>query len=166
MILLRLNKSTIRNENIMKFELNYKNELEDKKESLDMEYSFKKELIEKPNYFSDTKIETALSLFYFAKFNRRFMKICNNENKKKKYNKEYIKRAEFKDEKEKVKNFMKDNLFGDKSDNLNDELIKEYLENMDKNAEKAIKYVNEKNDENEKINEGGKTKMIFGKLFK
>ena len=85
MILLRLNKSTIRNENIMKFEINYKNELEDKKESLDMEYSFKKELIEKPNYFSDTKIETALSLFYFAKFNRRFMKICNNENKKKKY---------------------------------------------------------------------------------
>jgi Mg-chelatase subunit ChlD len=149
MILLRLDKNSIRNENIMKFEINYKNELEDKKESLDMEYSFKKELIEKTNYFSDTKIETALSLFYFAKFNRRFMKICNNENKKKKYNKEYIKRAEFKDEKEKVKNFMKDNLFGDKSDNLNDELIKEYLENMDKNAEKAIKYVNEKNDENE-----------------
>ena len=166
MILLRLNKSTIRNENIMKFEINYKNELEDKKESLDMEYSFKKELIEKTNYFSDTKIETALSLFYFAKFNRRFMKICNNENKKKKYNKEYIKRAEFKDEKEKVKNFMKDNLFGVKNDNLNDELIKEYLENMDKNAEKAIKYVNEKKDENEKINGGGKRKMIFGKMFK
>ena len=94
MILLRLNKSTIRNENIMKFELNYKNELEDKKESLDMEYSFKKELIEKSNYFSDTKIKTALSLFYFAKFNRRFMKRCNNENKKKKYNKEYIKKKE------------------------------------------------------------------------
>ena len=148
MILLRLNKSTIRNENIMKFELNYKNELEDKKESLDMEYSFKKELIEKTNYFSDTKIETALSLFYFAKFNRRFMKICNNENKKKKQNKEYIKRAEFKDEKEKVKNFMKDNLFGDKSDNLNDELIKEYLENMEKNTKNAIKLCNEeKNDE-------------------
>jgi len=166
MILLRLDKSSIRNENIMKFEINYKNELEDKKESLDMEYSFKKELIEKTNYFSDTKIETALSLFYFAKFNRRFMKICNNENKKKKYNKEYIKRAEFKDEKEKVKNFMKDNLFGVKNDNLNDELIKEYLENMDKNAEKAIKYVNEKKDENEKINGGGKRKMIFGKMFK
>jgi Mg-chelatase subunit ChlD len=165
MILLRLDKSSIRNENIMKFEINYKNELEDKKESLDMEYSFKKELIEKTNYFSDTKIETALSLFYFAKFNRRFMKICNNENKKKKYNKEYIKRAEFKDEKEKVKNFMKDNLFGVKNDNLNDELIKEYLENMDKNAEKAIKYVNEKKDENEKINGGGKRKMIFGKMF-
>jgi len=142
MILLRLNKSTIRNENIMKFELNYKNELEDKKESLDMEYSFKKELIEKPNYFSDTKIKTALSLFYFAKFNRRFMKICNNENKKKKYNKEYIKRKEFKDEKEKVKNFVKVNLIGDKDDNLNKELVNEYLENMDKNAEKAIKYAN------------------------
>ena len=148
MILLRLDKNSIRNENIMKFEINYKNELEDKKESLDMEYSFKKELIEKPNYFSDTKIETAMSLFYFAKFNRRFMKICNNENKKKKYNKEYIKRNEFKDEKEKVKNFVKTYLSGDKSDNLNEELVKEYLENMDKNAEKAIKYVNEKRDYN------------------
>ena len=113
-----------------------------------MEYSFKKELIEKPNYFSDTKIETAMSLFYFAKFNRRFMKICNNENKKKKYDKEYIKRNEFKDEKEKVKNFVKTYLSGDKSDNLNEELVKEYLENMDKNAEKAIKYVNEKRDYN------------------
>ena len=148
MILLRLDKNSIRNENIMKFEINYQNELEYKKESLDMEYSFKKELIEKPNYFSDTKIETAMSLFYFAKFNRRFMKICNNENKKKKYDKEYIKRNEFKDEKEKVKNFMKTYLSGDKSDNLNEELVKEYLENMDKNAEKAIKYVNEKRDYN------------------
>ena len=132
----------------MKIEINYQNELEDKKESLDMEYSFKKELIEKPNYFSDTKIETAMSLFYFAKFNRRFMKICNNENKKKKYDKEYIKRNEFKDDKEKVKNLVKTNLSGDKSDNLNEELVKEYLENMDKNAEKAIKYVNEKRDYN------------------
>ena len=32
MILLKLNKESIKNENIMKFELNYKNELEDKKE--------------------------------------------------------------------------------------------------------------------------------------
>ena len=84
-ILLKLDKLTIRNENILKFELNYENILENKKESLDLEYSFKKDLIEKDNYFSDSKIETALGLFYFAKFNRRFMKICNNENKNKKY---------------------------------------------------------------------------------
>ena len=47
---------------------------------------------------------------------------------------------------------MKVNLIGDKDDNLNKELVNEYLENMDKNAEKAIKYVNEKKDEKEKIN--------------
>ena len=41
-------------------------------------------MIEKDNYFSDSKIETALSLFYFGKFNRRNMEICNKENKKKK----------------------------------------------------------------------------------
>ena len=142
MILLKLNKETIKNENIMKFELNYKNELEDRKENLNIEYSFKKETIENPNYFSDTKIETALSLFYFAKFNRRFMKICNNENKKKKYDKEYIKRKEFKSEKEAIKNFVKLHLDSDKKGNLNEEIVKEYLEKMDNNVEKAIKIYN------------------------
>ena len=144
MILLRLDKNSIRNENIMKFEIKYKNEIENKKESLDIEYSFKKEIIEKFNYFSDIKIETALALFYFAKFNRRFMKICNNENKKKKYDKNYIQRKEFKEEKDKIKKFVNEHLSSEKSDKLNDELIKEYLENMDKNVDKAIKLYDEK----------------------
>ena len=147
MILLRLNKNSIKNENIMKFEINYYNELENKKENIDIEYSFKKEIINKPNYFSDIKIETALSLFYFAKFNRRFMKICNNENKKKKYNKEYIKRKEFKNEKESIKNFMKEHLSSEKTDKLNEELVNEYLSNMEKNSENAINLFNEKNNE-------------------
>ena len=89
MILLKLDKLTIRNENIIKFELNYENILKNKKERLDLEYSFKKDLIEKDNYFSDSKIETALGLFYFAKFNRRFMKIYNNENKNKKHDHDF-----------------------------------------------------------------------------
>ena len=147
MILLRVNKETIRNENLIKFGINYKNEIEDKKESLDIEYSFKKEIIENTNYFSDIKIETALGLFYFAKFNRRFMKICNKENKKKKYDKEYIKRKEFKDEKESIKKFMATHLSSDKTDNLNEELVKEYLDNMEKNAENAIKFYDEKKNE-------------------
>ena len=144
MILLRLDKNSIRNENIMKFEIKYKNEIENKKESLDIEYSFKKEIIEKFNYFSDIKIETALALFYFAKFNRRFMKICNNENKKKKYDKNYIQRKEFKEEKDKIKKFVNEHLSSEKSDKLNDELIKEYLENMDKNVDRAVKLYDEK----------------------
>ena len=91
MILLRLDKTSIKKENLMKFEINYNNEMTDKKESVDVECSFKKEIIEKPNYFSDSKIEKALGLYFFAKFNRRFMKIYNKENKKKKYDKSYIK---------------------------------------------------------------------------
>jgi len=114
MVLLRLDKASIRSENIMKFEINYFNELDNKKENIDFEYSFKKDIIEKPNYFSDVKIETALSLFYFAKFNRRFMKICNNENKRKKYDKEYIKRKEFINGKESIKSFMKGHLSSEK----------------------------------------------------
>ena len=73
------------------------------------------------------------------------MKICNNENKKKKYNKEYIKRKEFKNEKESIKNFMKEHLSSDKTDKLNEELVNEYLTNMEKNAENAINLLNEKN---------------------
>ena len=151
MILLRLDKNSIKSENIMKFEINYYNELDNKKENIDIEYSFKKAIIEKPNYFSDIKIETALSLFYFAKFNRRFMKICNNENKKKKYDKEYIKRKEFKDEKESIKKFMNEHLTSEKTDKLNEELVKEYLDHMEKNAEKAVKKFEEKKKE-EKTN--------------
>ena len=150
MVLLRVNKDSIRDENIMKFEIKYKNEIDDIKESLDIEYSFKKEMVEKPNYFSDIKIETALGLFYFAKFNRRFMKICNKENKNKKYDKEYIKRKEFKEERESIKNFVKTHLSSDKSDNLNEELVKEYLDNMDKNSNNAIKNYEEKEKGKEK----------------
>ena len=87
MILLRLDKTSIKKENLMKFEINYNNEMTDKKESVDIEYSFKKEIIENPNYFSDSKIEKALGLYFFAKL----VKIYNKENKKKKYDKSYIK---------------------------------------------------------------------------
>ena len=161
MILLRLDKATIKNENIMNFGINYYNELENKKECLDIEYSFKKEIIEKPNYFSDIKIETALSLFYFAKFNRRFMKICNNENKKKKYDKEYIKRKEFLDEKESIKNFMNEHLSSDKSDKLNEELVKEYLDNMEKNVEKAIKICGAEKEEGKKDKRNKWNSLIY-----
>ena len=145
MILLRLDKASIRNENLLKFEINYQNEMTYRKESVDIEYSFKKDLVAKPNYFSDTKIETALALFYFAKFNRRFMKICNKENKKKKYDENYIKRKEFVDKKEAIKNFVKIHLLGKKSDKLNKDLVNEYLDNMEKNSENAIKLCNKGN---------------------
>ena len=126
----------------MKFEIRYKNELENRKENIDIEYSFKKEMIEKDNFFSDTKIETALALFYFAKYNRRYMKICNKENKKKKYDKEYVKRKEFLIEKERIKGFVKEHLNGEKTDELNEDTVKEYIEKMDDYVEKAIKYCN------------------------
>ena len=163
MVLLRLDKSSIRNENLLKFELNYQDEIENQKESVELEYSFKKELIEKPNYFSDSKIETALSLFYFGKFNRRFMKICNNENKKKKYNKDYIKRPEFIKEKENIKKFLKEHLNSEKNDNINEEMEKEYLDNMERNVEKAVKYCGEKKSEEERVAYIGMNRKVIKK---
>ncbi len=145
MILLRLDKNSIQNENELKFEINFKNELENRKENIGVEYSFKKEIIEKENYFSDSKIESALSMYYYAKYNRRYMKICNKENKKKKYDKKYILSEEFKKEKERIKAFMKKHIIGEKSDNLNDDLVKEYIEKMDNYAQKAIQFFKGKN---------------------
>ena len=159
MILLRLDKASIRNENIMNFGINYYNEFENKKECIDIEYSFKKDIIEKPYYFSDIKIEAALSLFYFAKFNRRFMKICNNENKKKKYNKEYIKGEKFFADRESIKNFMNKHLCNEKKNKLNEELTKEYLNNMERNCLKVIKIFRGNNIE--KRNNANKTTMRF-----
>ena len=37
---------------------------------------------------------------------------------------------------------MKEHLAGEKTDKLNEELVKEYLENMEKNVENAIKFCN------------------------
>ena len=74
----------------MRFGIKYKNEFEDRKEKIDIEYSFNKEMIDKENYFSNSKIETVLSLYYFLKFNRRHMKICNKENKNKKYDEGFL----------------------------------------------------------------------------
>ena len=165
MVLLRLDKKSIKDENVMKFEINYYNELENKKESTDIEYSFKKEIIEK-EYYSDAKIETALALYYFGKFNRRYMKICNNENKKKKYDKEYIKRKEFKIEKDKIKKYMKEHLDEKKSDKLNETIVNDYIEKMDKFVDKAIQYCND-NNKNKKINNflNGNNKSVLNKGF-
>ena len=140
MLLLRLDINSIRNENIMKFEIKYENPLENKKENVDIEYSFKKDLIKNENYFSDSKIETALALFYFAKFNRRFMKICNNENKKKKYDKTYVNGEELKKDEEKIKKYVEVHLTQEKNNKLNEQKINEYLEKMEQNIDKAIKY--------------------------
>ncbi len=68
------------------------------------------------------------------------MKICNKENKNKKYDKEYIKRIEFKEEKERIKNFMKEHLSDKETDKLNKDTLKDYIEKMDDYVEKAIKY--------------------------
>ena len=49
MMLLKLDKTTIKNENIMKFDIDYYDELENKKDNINVEYSFKRENTEKDN---------------------------------------------------------------------------------------------------------------------
>ena len=50
-----------------------------------------------------------------------------------------------------MKNFVKEHLSSEKTDKLNVELVNEYLDNMDRNAENAIKKFEEKKEKkNEK----------------
>ena len=94
------------------------------------------------------------------------MKICNNENKKKKYDKEYIKRKEFKIEKDKIKKYMKEHLDEKKSDKLNETIVNDYIEKMDKFVDKAIQYCND-NNKNKKIKNflNGNNKSVLNKGF-
>ena len=91
------------------------------------------------------------------------MKICNNENKKKKYNKDYIKRPEFIKEKENIKKFLKEHLNSEKNDNINEEMEKEYLDNMERNVEKAVKYCGEKKSEEERVAYIGMNRKVIKK---
>ena len=69
--------------------------------------------------------------------------------RKKKYKIDYIKRPEFIKEKENIKKFLKEHLNGEKTDNIDEEIEKEYLDKMERNAEKALKLCAEKKEEEE-----------------
>ena len=53
-----------------------------------------------------------------------------------------MKREEFKAEKERIKNFMKELLNEEKTDKLNEDIVNEYIKKMDDFPNEDIKYCN------------------------
>ena len=135
MILIKLDENYVKEDNICQFSLS----CEDKnniKYNKDLVFDFQKK---EEDFFSDQNIEVTLGMYYFAKFNRKIMKICNEEYKNEKMNSlEFIVDNKFNTIKNDIINFLK-NHYNKYTVNNN---LKKYLTNMGdicKNAEAFAK---------------------------
>ena len=75
-ILIKLDENSIKNNNCINFNLKYNSVDDNKIYNKTSTYSFDKK---NENYFSNQKIENALSLYFFSKFIRTIMKIKINQ---------------------------------------------------------------------------------------
>ena len=103
MILIKLDEHYLKEDNICQLSLS----CEDKnnfKYNKDIIYNFEKK---EKDFFSDQNIEITLGLYYYAKFNRKVMKICNEECKNKEKNSyEFIKDNKFNTIKNNIEHFF------------------------------------------------------------
>ena len=139
MILIKLDENYIKEDNICQFSLS----CEDKgkiKYNKDIVFNFEKK---EKDFFSDQNIELSLSLYYFTKFNRKIMKICNEEYKDKKKNSlDFITNKKFSGIKNDIIHFLI-NHYNSNKNTVNDNLNK-YLTNMDNICKNAEAYAKEK----------------------
>ena len=137
MILIKLDENYVKEDNICQFSLS----CEDKnniKYNKDLVFDFQKK---EEDFFSDQNIEVTLGMYYFAKFNRKIMKICNEEYKNKKMNSlEFIVDNKFSTIKNDIINFLK-NHYNKYTVNNN---LKKYLTNMGDICKNAEAYAKEK----------------------
>ena len=137
MILIKLDENYVKEDNICQFSLS----CEDKnniKYNKDLVFDFQKK---EEDFFSDQNIEVTLGMYYFAKFNRKIMKICNEEYKNKKMNLlEFIVDNKFNTIKNDIINFLK-NHYNKYTVNNN---LKKYLTNMGDICKNAEAYAKEK----------------------
>ena len=137
MILIKLDENYVKEDNICQFSLS----CEDKnniKHNKDLVFNFQKK---EEDFFSDQNIEITLGMYYFAKFNRKIMKICNEEYKNQKMNSlEFIVDNKFSIIKNDIINFLKNHY---NKYTVNDNLNK-YLTNMNDICKNAEAYAKEK----------------------
>jgi len=137
MILIKLDENYVKEDNICQFSLS----CEDKnniKYNKDLVFNFQKK---EEDFFSDQNIEVTLGMYYFAKFNRKIMKICNEEYKNKKMNSlEFIVDDKFSAIKNDIMNFLK-NHYNKYTVNNN---LGKYLTNMGDICKNAETYAKEK----------------------
>ena len=142
MILIKLKNDSILSNNYCQFSIKCLGMLDDKEHSTTISYNLKKT---DDIYYSDNNIKEALSLYFYAKFNRRYMKICNKENKNNKYDLNYLKSPEFTENKNTIMKFFESNYDINTLKDKKASLLNKYIEKMNTMAEKAISYSNKKN---------------------
>ena len=139
MLLIKLDENSVKEDNICQFTLSGE-DTNHQKYVKDEILSFQKK---KDDYFSDQNIEVSLALYYFTKFNRKIMKICNDEykNKKNKNNSlDFIASDKFSGIKTEIINLLRNHYY---KKTVNDNLDK-YLTNMDNICKEAEDYAKKK----------------------
>ena len=143
MILIKLDDNYVKDDNICQISLSS----EDKnhiKYNRDIVFNFERT---EEDFFSDQNIEISLGLYYFTKFNRKIMKICNEECASKEKNSlEFISDKKFDGIKKDVALLLNNHY---NKYNVNENLNK-YLTNMNNICKNAKSFANQKLKESEK----------------
>lgn len=142
-MLIKLDDNYVKDDNICQISLS----CEDKnhiKYNRDIVFNFERT---EEDFFSDQNIEISLGLYYFTKFNRKIMKICNEECANKEKNSlEFISDKKFDGIKKDIAAFLNNHY---NKYNVNENLNK-YLTNMNNICKNAKSFANQKLKESEK----------------
>lgn len=140
MILIKLDENYLNENNICQISINGEDNNKIKYYK-DLVYNFDKK---QDDFFSDENIEVTLGMYYFTKFNRKIMKICNEEyDTQEKNNLDFISDKKFNVMKNDVTKFLKSH-YDKYSINTN---LDKYLKNMKDICKSATDYAKEKKDE-------------------
>ena len=140
MILVKLDENFVKKNNICQISINGEDK-DNVKYYKDVVYNFEKN---ENDFFSDENIEVTLGMYYFAKFNRKIMKICNEEYENQQKNSvDFILDNNFNKIKNDIINFLKEH-YDKYRVNKN---LKKYLENINDICKNAEDYAKEKSNE-------------------
>ena len=161
-MLIKLKNESILSNNLCQFNIKYTGIIDNKEYNHSITYNLEKK---DDIYYSDNNIKEALSLYYFGKFNRRYMKICNNEYKKKDNGMEYLVSQKFKRDKNKILNLLNNNFDVNLLKCKKEELLNKYIKKMEEMSNNAVKYAKE-NLKEKKIENMRQKKYYFRKRKK
>ena len=139
-MLIKIKNESVLSNNLCQFNIKYTGLIDNKEYSHFVTYNLEKK---DDIYYSDNNIKEALALYYFGKFNRRYMKICNGENKNKKYGIEYLISKNFTKDKSQIINLLKNSFDINILKNKKEELLTKYKKKMEEMIKNAVKYAKE-----------------------
>ena len=139
-MLIKLKNESILSNNLCQFNIKYTGIIDNKEYYHVVTYNLEKR---DDIYYSDNNIKEALALYYFGKFNRRYMKICNDENKNKKFGMKYLVSPKFIGDKNSIVNLLKNSFDISLLKMKKKELMDKYLKKMDEMCNNATKYAKE-----------------------